>query len=310
MTFQTPGAPAAKRRRIEAANATLRKPFRSPMLSRKDDQPGSESKHNSPTITQESPATKVAPQTPTTPAPARGYRPPAASPLSSSSSSHDRSPSTAGPKTYTSQQPRHRVKSDLGSGATTKAKATTTSQSSEQDDNDLLHRLHLSQAHLTTLLRSARTRLDVARQARRIEQTSSSSTTAPEKEGRLGPREPVDAELRTMTAQWRTTSRLAAEELFGIIRERVEGIGGARAWRATRQWQRNGGPFSSWGLEGGNAGSDGEERERVREQDEQKEEEEVVEAEESEFTMPMMLKSLNIEPGLLGYDPDEEKWHD
>lgn len=29
-----------------------------------------------------------------------------------------------------------------------------------------------------------------------------------------------------------------------------------------------------------------------------------------EFTMMMMLKSLNIEPEVLGYDPVEDKWLD
>jgi hypothetical protein len=29
-----------------------------------------------------------------------------------------------------------------------------------------------------------------------------------------------------------------------------------------------------------------------------------------EFTMLMMLKSLNIDPHVLGYDPVEDKWED
>ncbi|KAL2156920.1 hypothetical protein VTH06DRAFT_2320 [Thermothelomyces fergusii] len=53
------------------------------------------------------------------------------------------------------------------------------------------------------------------------------------------------------------------------------------------------------GEEGREGSYEGEEEEEVKEEDA-----------ESEFTMAVMLKSLNIEPDVLGYDPIEDKWRD
>ncbi|KAL2184092.1 hypothetical protein L209DRAFT_781721 [Thermothelomyces heterothallicus CBS 203.75] len=305
MTFQTPGAPAAKRRRIEEANATLRKPFRSPLISRRDgNPPGSESQQNSPSVNRGSSSTKVNAQAPTTPAPARGYRSSAATPLSSV---QNRAPSAAGPKAPAS--PTSRQSCNPGRG-TTELRPGTAAGGNPAEQGDLLHQLHLAQADLANLLRSTQSRLDLARQARHIEEASATKS---------GPGEPVDAELRAMTARWKSTSRQAAEELFGLIRERVEGMGGVKAWGATRQWQHG----SSWaamegesrgGREGdtvgeeGNGVFEGEEVVAVEEEKTRDEEEEEEDAES--FTMAMMLKSLNIEPDVLGYDPVEEKWRD
>ncbi|AEO53620.1 hypothetical protein MYCTH_2295193 [Thermothelomyces thermophilus ATCC 42464] len=298
MTFQTPGAPAAKRRRIEEANATLRKPFRSPLISRRDgNPPGSESQQNSPSVNRGSFSTKINAQAPTTPAPARGYRSSsAATPLSSV---QNRAPSAAGPKAPAS--PTSRQSCNPGRG-TTELRPGTAAGENPAEQGDLLHQLHLAQADLGNLLRSTQSRLDLARQARHIEQASATKS---------GPGEPVDAELRAMTARWKSTSRQAAEELFGLIRERVEGMGGVKAWGATRRWQHG----SSWAtMEGestggrkgdtvgeeGNGVFEGEEVVAVEEEKKTRDEEEEEDAE----------SSLNIEPDVLGYDPVEEKWRD
>lgn len=243
MTFQTPGASAAKRRRIEDANATLRKPFRSPLMSRRDGtQTISENQQNSPSVNRgsSSPATTNT-QTPTTPAPARGHRSSAATPLSSIQS---RAFTTAGSKA--SANPASRQPDDSGGGTAAEPKrklaADDNPPPAAEHGEDLLHQLHLAQADLANLLRGTQSRLDLARQARRIEQAAAAKN---------GPGEPVDAELRALTARWKSTSRQAAEELFGLIRDRVEGMGGVKAWKATRQWQCG----SSWGdMEGESMG--------------------------------------------------------
>lgn len=73
-----------------------------------------------------------------------------------------------------------------------------------------------AQRALTTLelqVRSLRNDLDTLTQAHSLV----SSTT--------------DAELEVVTAKWRTASQQAAEELFGVVKERVCRMGGVVAWR-------------------------------------------------------------------------------
>lgn len=75
-----------------------------------------------------------------------------------------------------------------------------------------------------------------------------------EEEGELD----VGAELRELTAKWRAASRLAAEELYELIKGRVESMGGAKAWRESRRWQARGG---NWGFR--DNGNDGEAKTRA-----------------------------------------------
>ncbi|KAH6853898.1 hypothetical protein B0I37DRAFT_440986 [Chaetomium sp. MPI-CAGE-AT-0009] len=286
MSFQTPGGPAAKRRRIEAANATLRKPFRSPLVSRQQTEPGADSAP-SPSISRTSPAASFTPHTPVTPAPGRGgHRPVAASPLFTTSPS----PTTTSTPGLLKRHANLTSKPNQSPITTTstpnppnppnrKPKPNPNNNPDPEKDTPLLQQIHLSQTALTTSLRATQARLDLVRQARRIEEAAHAKR----------PGEPVDAELRAMAARWKATSRLAADELFGLIRGRVEGMGGARAWRGTRRVGRG------W------------EEDRDAEEEEEEEEEE---SGETEFTMMMMLKSLNIEPEVLGYDPVEDKWRD
>jgi hypothetical protein len=100
----------------------------------------------------------------------------------------------------------------------------------------------------------------------------------------------VDAELRELVGKWRTASRLAAEDLFGLIKDRVAGMGGAKAWRESRKRQRGGGGFyGGFGDDEQRPGRDRGEDQEGEEEDEgsgsetQKMEEE--EEEESEETV-------------------------
>lgn len=47
---------------------------------------------------------------------------------------------------------------------------------------------------------------------------------------------------------WKMAGRAAAEEVFGLVAKRVEGMGGVGAWRAKESEKREGGGLDgSWG---------------------------------------------------------------
>lgn len=229
MSFHTPGGHDAKRRRIEAANATLRKPFRSPLVNRQH--------HETP-----GPAATDS-VTPHTPAPTRGSRhaPNTASPLSTSPTltpwspqPKDQAAATAASESLTSRparrplpiknqitprpqpqpqprpqlQPRPRPGSQCakrGGAPTTPTTAPQPAQGAkeeqqkqpgddddeeEEDEDDLLTRLATAQRTLHSHLRAAQSRLALVRQAAQIErQAASSSSSAAAATGR--PVEPV-----------------------------------------------------------------------------------------------------------------------
>ncbi|KAM7191799.1 hypothetical protein V8F20_009162 [Naviculisporaceae sp. PSN 640] len=155
------------------------------------------------------------------------------------------------------------------------------------------------QAHMSEI----RKQLDIARQARRIQEKGSIQ------------------ELEALIEKWKGASRQAAEDLFELIKQRVDSMGGGKAWRDSRRRQQQGwsgfgddedykrqmknkrdGDYDEYG-----EGTEGdEEHEDDGEDDEGNNEEE----EDMGFTMAMMLQSLNIEPEVLGWDPGEEKWRD
>lgn len=74
--------------------------------------------------------------------------------------------------------------------------------------------------------------------------------------------------------KWKGACRLAAEELFDLIKDRVEGMGGGDAWRETRRNQLSGGWDDGEG--GGKTGEGVDEREELegREDDDREGEEE------------------------------------
>ncbi|KAK4105617.1 hypothetical protein N658DRAFT_483068 [Parathielavia hyrcaniae] len=265
MSFQTPSGPAAKRRRIETANATLRKPFRSPLIARKEEEQGDSQALSPSNIVRGSPAIAVA-------SPA----------LSGGNHSSPPPPTQKRPATKHVDGHPHGNDDDV-------------------DDVVLLSRILASQRQLASQLRAAQAQLDLVRQARRIEQASAASATAGraggegEGEGGIDGGGGGDAGLQGMISRWKAASRLAAEDLFELVRGRVEGVGGVRAWRAR---QREGGS--------------GRERERERDDESGGEDgnEDEEDGEETEFTMLAMLKSLNIDPDVVGYDPVEDRWRD
>lgn len=81
------------------------------------------------------------------------------------------------------------------------------------DDNPFLA---LARAHRTAgrdaIVRDLDRRLEAVKQASEIEAAS----------GRGRPGEPVDQELRDLVAKWKGAGRVAAEELFETVKERVD----------------------------------------------------------------------------------------
>ncbi|GAB1310535.1 Swi5-dependent recombination DNA repair protein 1 [Madurella fahalii] len=333
MSFQTPGGPAAKRRRVEAANATLRKPFRSPLISRRQQSQVQSSPGFSPEKIQNSPngggvasrasaaASAAGVRTPATPAHAGGPRPePSAAVAASSPLANSNRPNpslgavdTGGARNVVLAR-RHRLtvgdskpSSPDGSPDGDRDGDGVRDGDANNDPSLLLQRIDASQREMQAHTRAMQKQLELVRQARRIEQQQQqqqqqrdSTSSSRAKRGAGG-----TADLTELVGKWKEASRLAAEELFELIKSRVEGMGGARAWRESRKRQLWFGGFA----DGDGDGEAGEVREgeECDEGDEGRNDEEGGE-EQVGFTMLMMLKSLNIEPDVLGYDPVEDKW--
>ncbi|KAL8806112.1 MAG: hypothetical protein Q9182_001513 [Xanthomendoza sp. 2 TL-2023] len=157
------------------------------------------------------------------------------------------------------------------------------------------------QKHHTSLLNTLsalRARLETTNQALEIEASNS------------------DAELQGLIQKWRSTSRDAAEEVFGSMKEKVQDMGGMVAWRRKeaeekRKWddEERGGKGASEDDD-----TDGAEELAQRERREEKAEEERQEAQEDDdadgFTMEMMLKSMNIPLETIGYDKELQGWRE
>ncbi|USP79167.1 uncharacterized protein yc1106_06441 [Curvularia clavata] len=131
-----------------------------------------------------------------------------------------------------------------------------------------------------------------------------------------------DDDLVALIDKWRTASRAAAEELFGVTRDRVNRLGGVGAWqeREKEAKQRQ----MRWDREEIEA-----ERERFQEAKENgevsedaydqyaeldgeneglEEEKETFKSTNDSFTMDMMLKTLNIDLQLIGYNKEAQRW--
>ncbi|KAF2450767.1 hypothetical protein P171DRAFT_427081 [Karstenula rhodostoma CBS 690.94] len=130
-----------------------------------------------------------------------------------------------------------------------------------------------------------------------------------------------DNDLLILVERWRTASRAAAEELFATTRDRVNRMGGVGAWkdreREQKEWkikaEREEMEAERERLE--EARDNGEVSEDVYEQytnagmgAEQEEKETFKAADDDSFTMDMMLKTLNIDLNLIGYNKEAQRW--
>ncbi|KAF2868734.1 hypothetical protein BDV95DRAFT_121784 [Massariosphaeria phaeospora] len=132
----------------------------------------------------------------------------------------------------------------------------------------------------------------------------------------------TDDDLNILIDRWRTASRAAAEELFASTRDRVNRMGGVGAWkereREQKEWRQK------WDREDMEA--EREKREEARQngngveesyddcadlnmdKDNEKTDEGSKGADDDSFTMGMMLKTLNIDLKLIGYDQEAQRW--
>ncbi|KAK3362637.1 hypothetical protein B0T25DRAFT_512820 [Lasiosphaeria hispida] len=297
MSSQTPG-PSAKRRRVDVANAALRKPFRSPLINRpasaaEGTAESTPSANNSP----------VATPSIDTPTPARfGSGRLVSTPV--------RAPSrlVSGLTSTTPHRPSYSV-------SASKRGASNSSSSRRRDINKksspLIEQLRRTQRDTAVHLREMQDQLGVVRQAGRIEAQSRAKRSALGSEPRPKLEETeIDVELRDLVDKWRFASRQAAEDVFELIRGRVEDMGGAKAWRETRRQQRD---FFR--------GMDDEERgDRKKKTTGNHEEDDgcgsgdrgndLDEGEEDGESGADKDSSLNIDPDILGYDPVEDKWRE
>ena len=169
--------------------------------------------------------------------------------------------------------------------------------------------LNLQKQHTRLLnqLSAARSHLETSNQALKIESSNR------------------DIELEALIVKWRAASRAAAEEVFGGARDKVNKMGGVGAMRHRERQSKE----KAWGWDDeqkrDEEADDDDESGRVdshgfkigekegEEQDEREEGAEKVEAygeDDEGYTMDMMLRTLNIDLDIIGYDKALQKWID
>ncbi|EYE99039.1 putative DNA repair protein Dds20/Mei5 [Aspergillus ruber CBS 135680] len=197
---------------------------------------------------------------------------------------------------------------------TRKRKTTTTNTITPTKKSSILLDPEISalQKHhrsLQSRLATLHTDLDTAQQALRIESSNR------------------ETELESLIAKWKAISQDAAEEVFTGAQERVARMGGMGAWRGQmrsqqERWERE--EMEDWFGSAEAAGGEvdyGDEDGIVRrkeevlaelgaakEKEESNKEEEERGDENEEFTMDFMLRTLNIDPQMIGFDVTGQKW--
>lgn len=132
-----------------------------------------------------------------------------------------------------------------------------------------------------------------------------------------------DEDLAVLVDRWRAASRAAAEELFAGTRDRVNRMGGVGAWKSREKEQKEW--RTKWDREEAEVEMEKRKEQREEADGEGAEYEEygdgdgdrkndAVEQEDGgsndddSFTMDMMLKTLNIDLMLIGYDKEGQRW--
>ncbi|KAL2863723.1 ubiquitin ligase complex subunit HRD3 [Aspergillus lucknowensis] len=161
--------------------------------------------------------------------------------------------------------------------------------------------LQKEQRALQSRLSRLRSELDTVQQALRIESSSR------------------DEELEGLIVKWKKVSQDAAEEVFAGAQERISRMGGVKGWRermrnVDNRWEQE--EMESWfgnvDVEAIDMDADEVEARKAEMRDEieknQEKHEEESNEESEEFTMDMMLKTLNVDPKTIGYDKSSQTW--
>ncbi|KAI6250623.1 Swi5-dependent recombination DNA repair protein 1 [Erysiphe necator] len=281
--------PAAKRRRRDVANFTLTKPFRSPFKK-----PLVASSLPSPESNLESLAGKTKPSYCCKVSDSTPYK------KQNHLYSYQLGPRSS--RNYCSKKKQHSPR-------------TTAILNEDPDVSSLLR----TQQNLEKQLKEVNEQLDIADQAKKIEQESA-------KKGYVE----VDGELSELITKWTLASRQAAEELFSKVQDRVNRMGGPRAWKEMerrrlenfRQWDQD-------DTQNINSSNDNKKEwmensmerrdiyaeysidpETEIERSQRHESIEEFPGEEDDFTMAMMLKTMNIDLKVIGYDRFQQQWVD
>ncbi len=283
----------AKRRKLNETSKTLRKPFVSPLKSTKLD--CTPLQHNN--------ASNVRPYQPSTLA-----------------------------HTISQSQDLAKPSKEVSTSITTLGRSTPVrknfsySQSSARTRNPAEQAAQRALSKLEMQIRTTRNEIDTLKQAAHLNVTS------------------TDADLEDLTIKWRQATQAAAEELFGTVKERVCRMGGVAAWKESekqKQEKMNQRAQPDDTTEDDEADcefdEEGEElpedevayrkKEKARarqemmdamedaggaEEMEQMEREkkvwQEVGKEDDSFTMDMMLRSLNIDLNLIGWDKEAQRW--
>ncbi|CCU81500.1 DNA repair protein Dds20/Mei5 [Blumeria hordei DH14] len=283
--------PAAKRRRIHAANKTLSKPFRSPFKPQILSPDASSLSSN---------------------------------PVSRYDANDEVSPNnitSAGSNLITKNQSLRSISSSntkLGRRFKPMISSPLSSTSLLKNDHDIAPLLQ-NQRKLENQLKDLKKDLEVAEQAKKIEQESY----------KKNPEGEIDGELNELITRWTLASRQAAEELYCIVKDRVNSMGGPRAWKEMEKRRLEN--FSTWDEEvqakdidsDGEKNSDCEKRDIYAEysidpetENEKSQKDKNFNAstefpgEEDDFTMAMMLRTMNIDLNTIGYDCQQQRWSD
>ncbi|OGM49994.1 DNA repair protein Dds20/Sfr1 [Aspergillus bombycis] len=272
-----------KRRRVESAASALSKPFKSPL--RRPPQV-SEPKHKA--LSKEEKNVPPSPSLKHNNTDSNDAHTPA---VSSSS------PLSARPSTHTAPTPPSSLASRKRNAQINHLASSKKPIFSDPVILDLQKQERALQSRLAIL----RSELDTAQQALQLE----SSTK--------------DADLQSLITKWRSVSQNAAEEVFSGAQERVARMGGMKAWREriknnNAQWEQE--EMETWYGSAEAEGVDVDEEElearkaemlkgRKEGHDAERERKEI---EDEEFTMDFMLKTLNIDLKVIGYDKAHQRW--
>ncbi|KAL4806496.1 hypothetical protein BDV18DRAFT_159670 [Aspergillus unguis] len=160
--------------------------------------------------------------------------------------------------------------------------------------------LQKQQRELQSRLANLRSELDTVKQALRIESSNR------------------DDELEGLILKWRKVSQDAAEEVFTGAQERIARMGGVKAWRermkndASTKWEQE--EMESWfGNVDVDADAEALDEEEVQsrkaEMREVMEKQKLDQEESEEFTMDMMLNTLNVDLKTIGFDKEYQRWN-
>ncbi|KAI9842768.1 MAG: hypothetical protein M1837_006951 [Sclerophora amabilis] len=301
--------PASKRRRVDDASRTLSAPFKSPLKS-----------NSSFPLTRD--ASVKTPRRSSTPySTSPGNAPSNHDPSGLLSSDTHDSPVRPSPKSSG-----YRASTGVGTQTLGSRSTNRVATPSDPELSALVARERQLQRDISTI----RSENDTLRQAGRIEAKG------------------LDRELEKLIQKWRHASREAAEELFGQAKEKVNGMGGPKAWHDAQRRQtqfRNGGDGGfggSWGfgvdkpsLAYADATGEGDDEDQGKDTAAKESERYAAEygvdppcaaeieatsrngggaSGESEdddtFTMTTLLRSLNVELDVIGWNAAAGRWSD